>query len=97
MQLLLVIGSLLAPPRLNDGALAVAVHRARSYMQLVKQTRNNPFTTSRLRAWELFGLVAATMPPSKVRGARSDSSGSGRAVAATAAWRVRIQSQWKRQ
>lgn len=35
-------------------------------MQLVKQTRGNPLPHSRSRAWELFNLVAAAMPPSKV-------------------------------
>jgi hypothetical protein len=37
------------------------------YMQLVKQTRSNPYAASRLKAWELFNLVASAMPPSKVR------------------------------
>ncbi len=36
------------------------------YMQLLKQTRGNPTPASRLKAWELFHLVAASMPPSKV-------------------------------
>jgi hypothetical protein len=36
------------------------------YMQLLKQTRGNPNEASRAKAWELFHLVAATMPPSKV-------------------------------
>lgn len=36
------------------------------FMQLVKQTRGNPSAGSCLRAWELFHVVAATMPPSKV-------------------------------
>ena len=36
------------------------------YMQLPKQTRGNPSPQSRLKAWELFLLVAASMPPSKV-------------------------------
>lgn len=35
------------------------------YMQLVKQTRSNPSSTSRARAWALFHLVASAMPPSK--------------------------------
>jgi hypothetical protein len=35
------------------------------YMQLVKQTRSNPVSTSRTRAWALFHLVASAMPPSK--------------------------------
>lgn len=35
------------------------------YMQLLKQTRGNPDVSSRARAWELFFLVASTMPPSK--------------------------------
>eukprot|EP00983_Pelagomonas_calceolata_P101922 1158748-Pelagomonas_calceolata.AAC.12 len=36
------------------------------YMQLLKQTRGNPNVNSRTKAWELFQLTAATMPPSKV-------------------------------
>eukprot|EP00775_Hariotina_reticulata_P011897 gene11897-12041_t len=35
------------------------------YMQLVKQTRSNPSPSSKARAWQLFHLVAAAMPPSK--------------------------------
>ncbi|GAX81265.1 hypothetical protein CEUSTIGMA_g8697.t1 [Chlamydomonas eustigma] len=35
------------------------------YMQLLKQTRCNPSPSSRIKAWELFHLVAASMPPSK--------------------------------
>jgi hypothetical protein len=35
------------------------------YMQLVKQTRGNPSPSSRAKAWGLFNLVAASMPPSK--------------------------------
>ncbi|PNH02813.1 Kinesin-like calmodulin-binding protein [Tetrabaena socialis] len=35
------------------------------YMQLIKQTRGNPNISSRVKAWELFQLVASTMPPSK--------------------------------
>jgi len=35
------------------------------YMQLLKQTRGNPSPASKLKAWELFNLTAATMPPSK--------------------------------
>lgn len=34
------------------------------YMQLIKQSRGN-ITPSAHRAWELFFLVASTMPPSK--------------------------------
>lgn len=41
------------------------------YMQLLKQTRGNPSVPSRIKAWELFQLTAATMPPSKVRIARA--------------------------
>lgn len=37
------------------------------YMQLLKQTRGNPNVQSRAKVWELLHLVAATMPPSKVR------------------------------
>lgn len=36
------------------------------YMQLLKQTRGNPSPASRLKAWELFNLTAASTPPSKV-------------------------------
>jgi hypothetical protein len=36
------------------------------YMQLVKQTRCNPFPASRIRAWDMFNMVASAMPPSKV-------------------------------
>lgn len=36
------------------------------YMQLIKQTRGNPSTDGKMRAWELFHLVTSTMPPSKV-------------------------------
>lgn len=35
------------------------------YMQLLKQTRGNPNTVPKLKAWELLHLVASTMPPSK--------------------------------
>lgn len=35
------------------------------YMQLVKQTRGNPNPAARAKAWQLFYLTAATMPPSK--------------------------------
>jgi len=38
------------------------------YMQLLKQTRGNPNVSSRIKAWELFQLTSATMPPSKVCG-----------------------------
>lgn len=34
-------------------------------MQLVKQTRGNPDSGSRTKAWGMFNLVAASMPPSK--------------------------------
>ena len=34
------------------------------YMQLIKQSRGN-VTPTAYRAWELFFLVASTMPPSK--------------------------------
>ncbi len=44
------------------------------YMQLIKQTRGNPNITTRVKAWELFFLVASTMPPSKVRHTQSRSS-----------------------
>lgn len=35
------------------------------YMHLVKQTRGNPNAKTKLKAWELFFLVASTVPPSK--------------------------------
>lgn len=35
------------------------------FMQLLKQTRSNPSPQSRQKTWEIFHLVAATMPPSK--------------------------------
>ncbi|GMH43112.1 hypothetical protein BSKO_11034 [Bryopsis sp. KO-2023] len=35
------------------------------YMQLIKQTRGNTNVETNLRAWELFHMVTATMPPSK--------------------------------
>lgn len=35
------------------------------YMQLLKQTRGNTIVEARQHAWELFHLVAATMPPNK--------------------------------
>ena len=36
------------------------------YMQLLKQTRCNPNIPIKVKAWELFQLVASAMPPSKV-------------------------------
>lgn len=35
------------------------------FMQLIKQTRGNPNPTARAKAWQLFYLTAATMPPTK--------------------------------
>lgn len=35
------------------------------YMQLLKQTRGNLLSESRLRAWELLHILAATTPPGK--------------------------------
>lgn len=35
------------------------------YMQLIKQTRSNPYVESRMRAWELMHIIASAMPPSK--------------------------------
>eukprot|EP00210_Caulerpa_lentillifera_P006575 g6280.t1 len=35
------------------------------YMLLIKQTRGNPSLDSKLKAWELFHLIASTMPPAK--------------------------------
>lgn len=34
-------------------------------LQLVKQTRGNVNGTSKTKAWQLFYMTAATMPPSK--------------------------------
>jgi Trp operon repressor len=50
------------------------------YMQLVKQTRGNSVSESRMRAWELMFLIASTMPPSKVGRAlgRTGRDGAGR-------------------
>ena len=36
------------------------------YMHLIKQTRGNPNLKTKLKAWELFFLVASTVPPSKL-------------------------------
>ena len=36
------------------------------YMHLIKQTRGNPNSKSKLKAWELFSLVTSTVPPSKL-------------------------------
>jgi MyTH4 domain/FERM central domain len=36
------------------------------YMHLIKQTRGNPNNKTKLKAWELFFLVASTVPPSKL-------------------------------
>ena len=36
------------------------------YMHLIKQTRGNPNLKTKLKAWELFYLVASTVPPSKL-------------------------------
>lgn len=36
------------------------------YMHLIKQTRGNPNNRTKLKAWELFFLVASTVPPSKL-------------------------------
>lgn len=35
------------------------------FMQLVKQTRGNPNASARTKAWQLFYMTAATMPPTK--------------------------------
>lgn len=52
-----------APQRLQ-GLKRVEL-RDELYMQLVKQTRGNPNPAARAKAWQLFYLTAATMPPSK--------------------------------
>ena len=35
------------------------------FMQLVKQTRGNPNASAKAKAWQLFYITAATMPPTK--------------------------------
>lgn len=52
------------PARVPQGLKRVEL-RDELYMQLVKQTRGNPNPAARAKAWQLFYLTAATMPPSK--------------------------------
>lgn len=54
----------LAQKLLHQGLKRVEL-RDELYMQLVKQTRGNPNAAARTKAWQLFYLTAATMPPSK--------------------------------
>ncbi|KAI3437601.1 hypothetical protein D9Q98_000054 [Chlorella vulgaris] len=54
----------LAQKLLHQGLKRVEL-RDELYMQLVKQTRGNPNPSARTKAWQLFYLTAATMPPSK--------------------------------
>ncbi|EFN56078.1 hypothetical protein CHLNCDRAFT_145586 [Chlorella variabilis] len=54
----------LAQKLLHQGLKRVEL-RDELYMQLVKQTRGNPNPAARTKAWQLFYLTAATMPPSK--------------------------------
>lgn len=54
----------LAQKLLHQG-LKRADMRDELFMQLVKQTRGNLNATSKSKAWQLFYLTAATMPPSK--------------------------------
>jgi hypothetical protein len=54
----------LAQKLLHQGLKRVEL-RDELYMQLVKQTRGNPNPAARAKAWQLFYLTAATMPPSK--------------------------------
>jgi hypothetical protein len=54
----------LAQKLLHQGLKRVEL-RDELYMQLVKQTRGNPNAGARTKAWQLFYLTAATMPPSK--------------------------------
>lgn len=52
--------------RLLAGSLKKIEIKDEMYMQLLKQTRGNPEIESSFRAWTLFHLLAASMPPSKV-------------------------------
>lgn len=54
----------LAQKLLHQGLKRVEL-RDELYMQLVKQTRGNPNPAARTKAWQLFYLTAATMPPTK--------------------------------
>lgn len=54
----------LAQKLLHQGLKRVEL-RDELYMQLVKQTRGNPNPAARAKAWQLFYLTAATMPPTK--------------------------------
>lgn len=54
----------LAQKLLHQGLKRVEL-RDELYLQLVKQTRGNPNGPARTKAWQLFYLTAATMPPSK--------------------------------
>lgn len=54
----------LAQKLLHQGLKRVEL-RDELYMQLVKQTRGNPNPAARSKAWQLFYLTAATMPPTK--------------------------------
>ncbi|KAL4428851.1 hypothetical protein ABPG77_005289 [Micractinium sp. CCAP 211/92] len=54
----------LAQKLLHQGLKRVEL-RDELYMQLVKQTRGNPNPGARTKAWQLFYLTAATMPPTK--------------------------------
>ena len=52
--------------RIIEDCLRAAILKDELYMQLMKQTRNNPNLTSKLRLWELWLVLAASAPPSKV-------------------------------
>ncbi|PSC75171.1 kinesin-like calmodulin-binding isoform X1 [Micractinium conductrix] len=54
----------LAQKLLHQGLKRVEL-RDELYMQLIKQTRGNPNPTAKAKAWQLFYLTAATMPPTK--------------------------------
>eukprot|EP00803_Ostreobium_quekettii_P003470 evm.model.scf_1181.1 EVM.evm.TU.scf_1181.1 scf_1181:17945-25715(-) len=49
---------------LHEGLTSTEL-RDELYMQLIRQTRRNPTVEGRRRVWELFSIVASTMPPSK--------------------------------
>lgn len=51
--------------RLLQHALQDADLRDELYLHLIKQTRGNPDLLARRRAWELFGLLASSAPPSE--------------------------------
>ena len=49
-----------------ERCVEVPALRDELYMQLMKQSRNNPDLASKLRVWRLWLVLAASAPPSKV-------------------------------